>query len=59
MADHNKGTWMIEALATLKPRKEMQVDCRTGLISLITILGGKSLEHIPLFLASIDEPIYS
>ena len=46
---------MIEALATLKPRKEMQVDCRTGLISLMTILGGKSLEQIPLFLADTDK----
>ena len=34
----------------------MGIDCRTGLISLMTILGGKSLEQIPLFIDNIDEP---
>ena len=34
----------------------MGIDCRAGLISLMTLLGGKSLEQIPLFLADMDQP---
>ena len=57
LADVLKRTWMIEALAILEPTREMGIDCRTGLILLMTILGGKALGQIPLFLADIDESI--
>ena len=58
LADLHKNAWLIEALIRLKPTQEMGIDCRTGLISLMTMLGGKSLEQIPLFLDNIDESTY-
>ena len=56
LADLNKGDWIIDVLSSIKPWDSMGIDCRAGLISLMTLLGGKSLEQIPLFLADMDQP---
>ena len=55
LANFNKGDWIIDVLSTIKPWDSIRIDCRAGLISLMTLLGGKSLEQIPLFLADMDQ----
>ena len=55
LADLNKGDWIIEPLARLEPTRELNSDGYAGLISLMTLLGDKSVEQIPLFLDNIDQ----
>jgi hypothetical protein len=46
---------MSEALCKIRPTKEMKADSRAGLISLMTTLGQKPLEQIPVFLSGLDD----
>jgi predicted KAP-like P-loop ATPase len=46
---------MSEALFKIKPTKEMEANDRAGLISLMTALGQKPLEQIPVFLSGLDD----
>lgn len=50
-----KRQWMSEALFKIKPTKEMEANDRAGLISLMTALGQKPLEQIPVFLSGLDD----
>jgi hypothetical protein len=48
---------MREALCTIRPTKAMKADDRAGLISLMTALGQKPLEQIPVFLSGLDDSV--